>query len=273
MLDVGAELASAQGASATPVSGPHQVLLWPDTFTNHFHPEVGEAAVEVLEALGYEVAVPAAALCCGRPLYDFGMLRVAKRLLRRALVELREEIRAGTPVVVLEPSCAAVFRDELVNLLPHDEDARRLAKQTVLLPDLLARDGTAPRNVIPSAARDLGGGLRGRKALLHGHCHQKAILGGTAADEAVLARLGVDLEVLDAGCCGMAGSFGFEAGERYEVSMRCGERVLLPAVRAAAGDTLLIADGFSCREQIAQATGRRALHLAQVLQMALAVRS
>jgi FAD/FMN-containing dehydrogenase/Fe-S oxidoreductase len=237
--------------------GERRVLLWPDTFNDHFHPEVAEAAVEVLEALGYRVEIPRRPLCCGRPLYDYGMLGLAQRWLREILGELRDEIRAGTPIVGLEPSCVAVFRDEMLNLFPWDEDARRLSRQVFLLSELLVRDGALGR--LPR--------LR-RRALLHGHCHQKALVPKDGEKE-VLEALGVELEILDAGCCGMAGSFGFERGERYEVSMRCGERVLLPAVRQAPPDALILADGFSCREQIAQGTGRRALHLAQVLELAL----
>jgi FAD/FMN-containing dehydrogenase/Fe-S oxidoreductase len=232
------------------------VMLWPDTFNNHFHPETAIAAVEVLEAAGYRVLVPERTLCCGRPLYDYGMLDLAKRLLRRILDALRPEIAAGVPLVALEPSCLAVFRDELLNLMPDDEDAQRLSRQSYLLGEFLTQH--APDFEIPR--------LR-RKALLHGHCHQKA-LAGMSDEEAVLRRLGVEYTAPDAGCCGMAGAFGFER-EHYGVSMAVGERVLLPAVRAADGDTLIVVDGFSCREQIAQGTSRRALHLAEVLRMAL----
>jgi Fe-S oxidoreductase len=206
------------------------------------------------------VVVPARPLCCGRPLYDHGMLRLARRQLRRILVALRDEIRAGTPLVGLEPSCVAVFRDELAQQLPHDEDAQRLAKQSFLLSELLESQGATWN---PPAF----GGER-RQALVQAHCHHRSVL-KLDAERRVLAKLGLDFELLDAGCCGMAGAFGFERGEHYEVSMRCGERVLLPAVRQAAPDTLIVADGFSCREQIVQATGRRALHLAEVLQLAL----
>jgi len=234
-----------------------RIILWPDTFNNHFHPETARAAVEVLEAAAYNVSIPAKPLCCGRPLYDYGMLGLARRQLRQILDVLRDDIRAGTPVVGLEPSCVAVFRDELVNLFPEDEDAQRLSRQALLLSEFIAQEKdqlSLPR-------------LRG-KAIVHGHCHEKTVL--RAGDtEQVLRGMGLDVEVLDSGCCGMAGSFGFEAGERYEVSMKIGEHVLLPAVRETPSDTLLVAGGFSCREQIAQATGRRALHLAQVLQMAL----
>ncbi|HWN44165.1 MAG TPA: FAD-binding and (Fe-S)-binding domain-containing protein [Thermoanaerobaculia bacterium] len=233
-----------------------RVLLWPDTFNDHFHPEIPEAAVEVLERLGFGVEIPRHPLCCGRPLYDYGMLRLAKRRLREILTELRDEIRAGTPIVALEPSCAAVFRDELVNLFPDDEDARRLSQQVFLLSELLVKEKALDR--LPE--------LR-RRAVLHVHCHQKALVPRDGEKE-VLEALGLDLEILDSGCCGMAGAFGFEEGEHYRVSMQCGERVLLPAVRKAQEDTLVLADGFSCHEQITQGTGRRPLHLAQVLRMA-----
>jgi FAD/FMN-containing dehydrogenase/Fe-S oxidoreductase len=237
--------------------GKRRVILWPDTFNNHFHPEVAKAAVEVLEAADCQVVVPQRFLCCGRPLYDYGMLDLARHQLRQILNALRSEIRAGTPIVGLEPSCTAVFRDELCELFPHDQDASRLREQTFTLGEFLTKQGNGNR---PPSLR--------RKAVVHGHCHHKAIM-KMEAEEQVLGQLGLDFEVLDAGCCGMAGSFGFEKGDRYEVSMKCGERVLLPAVREAAKDTLIIADGFSCRTQIAQATDRHALHLAQVLQIAL----
>jgi len=240
---------------------PH-VILWPDTFNNHFHPETARAAVEVLEAAGYGVIVPEQRLCCGRPLYDYGMLGAAKRLLRQILDALHEEIEAGVPVVGLEPSCVAVFRDELLQLFPNDEDAKRLSKQTFLLSELLTRHQDyrpQPEGVWPPKLE--------RRALVHGHCHHKAIM-GMGDEAAVLADLGLDFEILDSGCCGMAGAFGFEK-EHYDISLACGERTLLPAVREADPDTLIVADGFSCREQIAQTTGRKALHLAEVLQTAL----
>lgn len=236
-------------------SGP-RVLLWPDTFNNAFHPETAIAAVGVLEAAGFTVALPPKPLCCGRPLYDWGMLDLAERLLRRTIDTLRDDVRAGTLLVVLEPSCAAVFRDELRNLLPHDEDARRLAGQTVLLSEFLQRH--APDYQPPSLDRH---------ALVHLHCHQRAVL-GIDDETALLRRIGLQLDLPDSGCCGMAGAFGFEQGEHYDVSIRAGERVLLPAVRAAGDETLIVADGFSCREQIRQSTGHRAMHLAEVLLLA-----
>jgi len=210
----------------------------------------------VLEDAGFQVLVPAKSLCCGRPLYDFGMLDMAKGLLREVLDTLKPWIEAGIPIVGLEPSCVAVFRDELTSLFPRDEDAKRLSQQTYLLSEFLNRKVKGYR---PPQLR--------RKALVHAHCHHKAVM-KTADEEAILKKLGLDFELLDSGCCGMAGSFGFER-EHYDVSQAVGELVLLPAVRAASRDTLIIANGFSCREQIEQSTDRRPLHLAEVLLMAL----
>jgi Fe-S oxidoreductase len=234
--------------------GDRRVLLWPDTFTNYLRPEPGKAAVEVLEAAGYRVELPRKRLCCGRPLYDYGMLDRAKRQLREILDALREPIAAGVPVVGLEPSCVAVFRDELVNLFPDDPAATRLSAQTFFLAEFLEREGYEPPKLEHTA-------------IVHGHCHHKSLLKMTDVEQ-LLARVGLDFETLDSGCCGLAGSFGYEA-EHYRISMQIGERVLLPAVRAAPPDAFIVADGFSCREQIAHATGRRALHLAEVLQLAL----
>jgi FAD/FMN-containing dehydrogenase len=236
--------------------GGDRVLLWPDTFNDHFHPETLQTAVHVLEGLGFEVAIPERVLCCGRPLYDFGLLSMARRRLTTVLDALGDDIRAGTPVVGLEPSCVSVFRDELVNLLPRDEQAHRLRGQTLTLAELLDR---SPQRL---------SGLRvAKRAVVHGHCHHKAVM-HMDADRRVLEALGVDYRLLDSGCCGMAGAFGFEH-EHYDVSIAIGERVLLPAVRDAGVSTLVLADGFSCREQIAQTTSRLALHLADVVAMAL----
>ena len=232
------------------------VVLWPDTFNNYFHPDTSKAAVEVLEAVGFRVSLPQPGLCCGRPLYDFGMLNRAKRLLLEILDALAGVIDSGTPIVVLEPSCAAVFRDELMGLFPNDERAHKLAKQTFLLSEFLEK--YAPNFQFPQMER---------KALVHGHCHHKSTAKMTD-EESVLRRLGVDFYAPAPGCCGMAGSFGFEA-DKYHVSLAVGEHELLPAVREAGTDTLIIADGFSCREQIAQCTDRHALHLAEVIQMTL----
>jgi FAD/FMN-containing dehydrogenase/Fe-S oxidoreductase len=235
--------------------GP-QVLLWPDTFNNYFLPDTAKAAVEVLEAAGFRVTVPQANLCCGRPLYDFGMLDRAEALLRQILDALSPEVEAGIPIVGLEPSCVAVFRDELCNLFPNDERAKDLSRQTFLLSEFLEAN-----------AKGFAWPRFERKALLHGHCHQKSLMKMTA-EESVLRRLGIDFHTPAPGCCGMAGSFGFER-DKYDVSVAIGELELLPAVRKAPADWLIIADGFSCREQIAQGSNRHAIHLAEVLQMAL----
>jgi FAD/FMN-containing dehydrogenase/Fe-S oxidoreductase len=233
-----------------------QVILWADTFNNYFHPETSRAAMEVLENAGFRVTVPLGHLCCGRPLYDFGFLDKAKQYLERIMTVLSAQIDAGIPVVVLEPSCASVFRDELRNLFPLDARATKLRSQTFLLSEFLERH--APGFVAPK--------LSG-KVLLHGHCHHKSLM-GLGDEESLLKKTGVDLQSIDSGCCGMAGPFGFEK-EKYEVSQAVGERVLLPAVRNTPEETLIVSDGFSCREQILQATGRRAIHLAEVLQLGM----
>jgi Fe-S oxidoreductase len=232
------------------------VILWADTFNNYFHPETAAAAVDVLEAAGFAVDVPRAALCCGRPLYDFGMLDIARRQLLHVLDALEPDIKAGTPVVGLEPACLAVFKDELLNLLPDDGRAQRLSRQAYLFGEFLTeRTQWDPPQ--------LGG-----SAIVHGHCHQKALF-GMAADMKLLAALGVDATLLDTGCCGMAGAFGFKA-EHYALSMAAGELGLLPAARDAGPDTLIVASGYSCREQIAQGAGRASLHIAEVAKRALA---
>jgi Fe-S oxidoreductase len=233
------------------------VILWVDTFTDHFHPEIGRAAVAVLEHAGCDVVVPERTLCCGRPLYDWGFLGQAKQLLANVLSDLRDEIRAGVPIVGLEPSCVSVFRDEAGNLLHGHVDARRLGAQTYTLTEYLASiEGYRPPR------------LTGR-ALVHGHCHQKSVL-DFEAELGLLRAMGLELDVPDTGCCGMAGAFGFErAGTHYAVSQAAGERVLLPAVRAADASSFVVTAGFSCREQIEQGTGRRVLHPAQVLALAI----
>jgi FAD/FMN-containing dehydrogenase/Fe-S oxidoreductase len=232
------------------------VILWPDTWNNHFHPTTAQAAVEVLEDAGFRVTIPKMQLCCGRPLYDFGMLDLAEKMLQNVLEALRPQIRAGVYVIGLEPSCVSVFRDEMVNLLGPDEDAARLKEQTYLFTEFLAKK--APEYAPPQLHR---------KALVQEHCHQKAIL-DTSGERKLFDAIGLDYEIPDSGCCGMAGPFGFEA-KHYGVSMTIGERVLLPKVREADKSTIVVANGFSCREQIAQATNRLALHPAQVLKMAI----
>lgn len=235
-----------------------KVILWADTFNNFFKPETLVAAVEVLETAGCEVIVPQKMLCCGRPLYDYGMLKTAKRLLQEIMEELKDAIEYSIPVIGLEPSCVAVFRDELINLFPDRKMARQLSRQTFTLAEFLG------------SQRKYNAPMLHRKAILHGHCQHKAVM-KLNCEETLLRKMGLELHQPDSGCCGMAGGFGYEKGERYKVSIAAGERVLLPAIRKAETDTIIIADGFSCREQIEQNTSRKGMHTAQVLQMALHV--
>jgi FAD/FMN-containing dehydrogenase/Fe-S oxidoreductase len=232
------------------------VVLFPDTFNEHLHPGTAKSATHVLEAAGFRVIVPEGFLCCGRPLYDYGMLDTAKLLLKRLMSRLTPYARAGVPIVGLEPSCVAALRDELPAMLVHDEDATRIATGTMTLAEFLtehAEDWQMPRLE--------------RRAIVHGHCHQEAVM-GMDADRKLLDRLGLDYEVLDSGCCGLAGSFGFEA-DKYDISVAVGERRLLPAVRQAPADSLILADGFSCRTQIEQLTDRRAIHIAEAIELAM----
>ncbi|HEY2550608.1 MAG TPA: FAD-linked oxidase C-terminal domain-containing protein [Streptosporangiaceae bacterium] len=241
------------GHEAGPAGLRGEVLLWPDTFTNHFAPHIGQAAVEVLEAAGWRVVMPRQPLCCGLTWISTGQLATARRVLRRTVRALAPYLQRGVLVVGMEPSCTAVFRSDAGELMPGDRDVQRLGRQTVTLAELLSQhtDGWQP----PQA---------GGKAIAQTHCHQHAIM-GYDADQALLRAAGVELDVLDSGCCGLAGNFGFEAGH-YEVSMACAERVLLPAVRDAAPDTMVLADGFSCRTQIEQSgSGRVPVHLAELL--------
>lgn len=239
---------------AGPPAASRRVLLWPDTFNNYFTPDTAMAASEVLEKLGYEVTIPKKNLCCGRPLYDWGFLGMAKRQLAEIMRELKPELDAGTPIIGLEPSCISVFRDELGNLFPGSETAKKLAKSAMTLSEFLHRE----KIDLPVIKK---------KAIVQGHCHHKAIM-RFDPEEAVMKKMGLDYDHPDSGCCGMAGAFGFEE-KNFDISMRAGERVLLPAVRAASKETLIIADGFSCREQIEQSTGRETMHLAEVLRLAM----
>jgi Fe-S oxidoreductase len=242
-----------QDAPASHPSDQKTVLLWPDTWNNYLQPQVLDAAARVLRSAGFRVAFPRRHICCGRPLYDFGFLDQARRYLDDVLYRLTPQIDAGMPFIVLEPSCASVFLEELQNFYPKNERAQRLGKQTYLLADFLAAH--APEWRPPSFA--------GRKIVLHGHCHHKSVF-NMKAERKLLDQTGAQVTMLDSGCCGMAGPFGFER-DKYNVSQTLGERVLLPAVRSADPYTVIVTDGFSCREQIAQNTSRRAVHVAEVL--------
>lgn len=234
----------------------NKVLLWADTFNNYFTPETAQAAVEALEHAGCQVEVLDRHLCCGRPLYDYGFLDMAKSYLRRNLAVLRPYFASGIPMVVLEPSCCSVFRDELHNLFPESPSARNLANNTFTLSEFLEKK--LPDYQPPKL---------NRQAIVQGHCHHKAIM--RMKDEKVLMdKMQLHYHVLDSGCCGMAGAFGYEKG-KYKVSIACGERSLLPEVRKAPVSTVIMADGFSCKEQITQETNRRALHLAEVLSLGI----
>ena len=235
-------------------------MLWPDTFTNSFHPHIGQAAVTVLEAAGWRVDIPTEPVCCGLTWISTGQLAVAKRVLTKTVADVAEHLRAGGLIVGLEPSCTAVFRSDALELFPEDQDVRRLASQTVTLSELLTQHTpgwTPPRLPQPM------------KAIAQVHCHQHAVM-GWEADAEILAQVGVDAEPLESGCCGLAGNFGYEPGHT-EVSEACAEAVLLPRVRGADPSTAVLADGFSCRTQIdlLDSGGRRAAHIAEVLAAAV----
>jgi Fe-S oxidoreductase len=240
-----------QGARGT-------VLVWPDTFTNSFHPHIGRAAVRVLEDAGWRVTMPLTPLCCALTWISTGQLGTAKHILARTVRELAPHLRDGGFVVGLEPSCTAVFRSDAFELFPGDQDVRRLRAQTVTLAELLTEHSPGYRPPQLDA-----------KAIAQVHCHQHAVMGWDA-DQKLLKAAGVDAEHLDSGCCGLAGNFGFEKGH-LAVSEACAERVLLPRVREAPSDTAVLADGFSCRTQIHQldSNGREGIHLAELLASAL----
>jgi Fe-S oxidoreductase len=230
------------------------VLLWPDTFTNYFHPHIGQAAVQVLEAAGWAVDIPAEPLCCGLTWISTGQLRTGKRILSRTVARLAEHVRGGGYVVGLEPSCTTVFRSDAAELFPDDLDVHRLRDHTLTLAELLTRHtpGWQPPRV-------------DREVLAQVHCHQHAVLGWDAEAE-LLKAAGAQAEPLQSGCCGLAGNFGFQPGHG-DVSRALAERVLLPRVRDAAAGTVVLADGFSCRTQIheLESGGREAMHLAELL--------
>ncbi|WP_045878535.1 FAD-binding and (Fe-S)-binding domain-containing protein [Pseudofrankia sp. DC12] len=237
--------ASAAGGSVRPV------LLWVDTFTNHFTPEVGQAAVRVLEAAGYEVSVVDQAVCCGLTWISTGQLDAAKRQLGRSLDALEPALAAGTPIVGLEPSCTAVLRRDVTELLPDDPRSAQAAAATRTLAELLtATPGWSPPR------------LDGVRAVAQPHCHHHAVL-GWEKDAALLAAAGAQVTRVG-GCCGLAGNFGAEKGH-YDVSVAVADTALLPAVRAAGPNPTVLADGFSCRTQLTQLAATPSHHLAQLL--------
>ena len=236
--------------AATGEPNARRVILWPDTFNDSFHPEVLHDAVRVLTAARCTVEIPRRRLCCGRPLYEYGFLDDARRLWRTTLDTLANDIVLGTPIIVLEPSCASAFRDELPALFPDDTLPAKLAHNAVTLAEFLDADGFEPHRATS------------RHLLYHRHCHQEPLLSPHKEVE-MLARAGHHVDVLDSGCCGMAGAFGFQRA-KYDLSVALAERVLLPAVRAAPEATI-VADGFSCREQLRQLGGVRARHFAELL--------
>jgi FAD/FMN-containing dehydrogenase/Fe-S oxidoreductase len=234
-----------------------KVVLWPDTFNNYFFPDTLKAAVKVLESAGYKILLPAEKVCCGRPLYDFGMLKRAKRLLNHSLDQIKNFINDDVSIVGLEPSCVSVFRNELPGLFPHDNYVNKVTKNFFTLAEFINT-----KNVKFNFSK------LNKTALYLAHCHHKAIL-NAENDLSVLNNLDLNYNSPDAGCCGMAGSFGFQKGINYNISMQIGERILFPSIRSLENNALVIADGFSCREQIIHGTGRKAVHLAEVLATAI----
>jgi FAD/FMN-containing dehydrogenase/Fe-S oxidoreductase len=244
---------SGKNATKAEPAGEH-VVLWADTWNNYYHPQTLAAAEAVLTQAGFRVQVPKGHICCGRALYDFGLLGAARAYLAKVLDRMAPEIEAGLPFIFLEPSCASVFKDEALEFFPDDPRARRMSKQVWLLADWLA--AKAPEWVT--------GRLERAQIILHGHCHHKAVFGGPVNEIALLKKAGATVELINSSCCGMAGPFGFEA-DKFEVSKAIANLGLLPAVNSAAPATIIVADGFSCREQINQLSDREGMHFAEVL--------
>jgi len=233
------------------------VALFADTFMIYNYPDIGRAAVAVLERLGYDVEL-APAICCGRTMISKGMLGEAREMARRNVQAMLPLLARRLPIVGCEPSCLLTFRDEVPDLVS-GEDAQGVARSVFLIDEFLASEHR--RRPLPLA------GGQGRSVLVHGHCHQKAIA-GTSSLVHVLEAAGFAAQMVDAGCCGMAGSFGFEK-EHYGISMAIGERGLLPAVRRLPAEVPVVAMGVSCRQQILHGTERRSLHLVELLAQTL----
>ena len=244
-------------ADRTRGMGGDRLVLWPDTFNDNFRPQTLIAATQLLARAGFDVVIPSEPLCCGRPLYDWGFLDKAKARFERIFEVLRDDIEAGTPIVVLEPACASTFKDELLNLLPQQAEARKLSSQVTYIADFIA-DGISR---FPSL-------VRGGDALVQPHCHHHAII-GFGKEMHLLDALELHVERPQQGCCGMAGAFGM-ARETFELGRGIGERMLLPRVRELDLETIIVADGFSCREQIELNTGRATMHIVELLRERLA---
>ena len=245
-------------ATAADLTPGQVVLLWPDTWNNYYNPQALAAAEALLTEAGFRVEVPRGHLCCGRPLYDFGFLGAARSYLARVLARMAPQIDEGLPFLFLEPSCASVFRDELLEFFPNDERARRLTRQTWLAADFLAAQAPG------FASKVLSGRLSGTRILVQSHCHRRAVFGGPGSELSLLRQAGAHVEQIEAGCCGMAGPFGFER-KKFEVSKAIARDGLLPALEAADPEVIVAADGFSCREQIEQLARRSALHPVEIL--------
>jgi Fe-S oxidoreductase len=231
-----------------------ELVLFHDTFNNFNTPNVAIAATRLLEYLGYHVLL-VNKRCCGRPMISKGMLKEAKNNAAWNVDQLASYAKRGVPIVGLEPSCLLTLRDEYPEFLRTDV-AKVVAENSFLLEEFLVKQHDA-------GALSLSFDTNGRKALLHGHCHQRALV-GTLPTVALLRWAGFDVSEVDSGCCGMAGSFGFEK-EHYDLSLAIGNRRLAPAVRAASDEVVIVAPGISCRQQIEHLTGRRAEHPAEVL--------
>jgi Fe-S oxidoreductase len=241
------------------------VVLFADSFNRYFEPDNLRAALKVLAASGYRVhaakdADGARPLCCGRTFLSVGLVEEARKEARRMLRALAPHIARGVPVIGLEPSCLLTLRDEFLSMLPGDE-TRALAGRAVLFEEFLTQESEAGRLDLPLKPMS-------RKALLHGHCHQKSFAVMASVERVLKLVPGLDVETVRSSCCGMAGAFGYQA-DTYDVSVAMGELSLLPAVRQADSSTLVVADGTSCRHQIADGTGREAMHVARVLAMSL----
>ena len=238
-------------------------MLFADTFTNYNHPELGRDAVTVLEALGYQVIVPRVK-CCGRPMLSQGMMDRARANARANIDSIYPYIAQGARLVGLEPSCVSTFTDDYIDLLGGADDKADAVVRSTMLVEQFVQYAVEEEG----AVLKLDGWNLSEKILLHGHCHQKALVGTRPAVELLNTIRGCETVEINSGCCGMAGAFGFEA-EHYDVSQEIGEQGLFPAIRQQGGDFVVVAEGVSCRQQIEHGTGKRAMHLVEALAAAL----